>query len=380
MSAQLRPRWALAAAVVVPLLLVGTSCDAQPPPAGTAAAGSSAPAARAALPADLVRLAAVRDIAALDLPGTRAFRTGSAGLRGPHFQFTFVATVTTRQLTAKQAVLFGLSPAVETAPGRDLVLAELGPVLGRADAAFYPDGRPDAVEVSVGSRVSPVATTSADQLNGVLAVSVPAGVHPILRVTDAGRPQSLDLVTGRRGRDAAAGYYPLRSADGSAEPNDGISFQYSGPGGAGQPAAERIAQLALDDVPASLQPYVPGRKWARAGRAWLVLEPTVIYWRPSAGASPTATDQVEVAVRSFTLAGPDGAPLPLSGAPISPGVSSTGASVGQKGSGRLVADVPISLRKATLRFSFRGSIRLPNGTVSWTVYHGGSQAAALALT
>lgn len=365
------------AIVVLPLVLAAASCRSGTV-AGPGPASPTAPSGQV-LPADYASTVGASGLTELRLAGTRRFPARTAMLRGPHFQYSFVASVTTTRLTAVQAAALRLPKAVEAAPAHELVLAESAPIVGQADAAFYPDGSPDSIEVVGGERTRAVLPRGVSSFTGIVVVSVPAGRHPLLRVTDAGRPQSIDLVTGARGRDAVAAYYPVRGGTGSTEPDQGVSMRYSGPGAAGTPAADRLALLSLGDVDVSLQPWTPEHKWARPGRVWLVLRPSLAYWRPGAGTSQT--DNVEVEPRSFAATGPGGTRLPLSGAAIHVGpYTSPGTSpIGEKAGGTLVADVPASLRAATLRFSFHGSIRLPTGPVSWSVYAGGSQAAALSL-
>ena len=156
-------------------------------------------------------------------------------------------------------------------------------------------------------------------------------------------------------------------------------YQLSGPGAAALVGEERIASVSVDRVGYSVQPYVPGRKWAARGRLWLVLEPRLTYWRPSAGTSETDTVQVQPA--SFTLTGSGGTRLRLSGSAIGLGRRPPpgGSPLTEEGTGTLIADVPASMRAATLVFRFSGSIRLPKGSVSWSAYSGSVGTMRLSL-
>ena len=355
--------WALLVATV---LAAGCSAAREP--------GTGTPAAAPRIPSDYVAVKPVGGLAEAGLAGVRPFPDETATLRGPSFSYTVVASVATRRLPPELASLLGMPAGAAPAPGHELVLAELAP----SRAYLPPDPTrtaPQAVEVVAASATRRLPAEGL--LTGTIAVSVPAGVRPVLRVTDAGRRQSLDLGTGRRGGDAVAGYYPVRHLDWQPSELETTGLQLSGPGAAAIPANARVAGIQLDDVEGSLLPYVPGRGWARDGRAWLVLRPEIDYTRITAGT--TGRDRVTVDVRSFTVSGPDGTRYPVSGRPIAVGKSTSPSDfpLGQGGTGTLVLDVPATLPRATVAFSFTGTIRLPAGPVDWSIYANPVQSGPL---
>ncbi len=336
--------------------------------------GTGTPGATRPIAADHVEIEAVGGIDEMRLTGVRSFPEETATLRGPSFSYSVVASVTTGTLTADQASFFGLPSGAAPAPGHELLLVELDP----ARAYLPPDAMrvsPQRVEVVAGSvtrRLPPEST-----LTGTLVMSVPTGSRPVLRVTDKGRTQSLDLSTGRRGADAVAGYYPVRRFEWQPSELKTSSLQLSGPGTAGLSAGERLAGMQLDDVEGTLLPYVEGRGWARKGRAWLSLKAEIDYTRLSAGTSKS--DRITVDLRSFTVTGSDGTRYPVSGRPLVIGqpTSPTDFPVGQGGAGRLLLDVPATLSRATVSYTFSGTIRLPKGPVSYSIYADPTQTGPL---
>lgn len=361
-------------AVLVAAVLVGGCTSSS---GGGNEPGTGTPSDTPSIPADHVEFASVVGIDKSGVEGVRRFPTQSATLRGPHFSYTVKATATLSKLTPDQAEYFELPAGAAPAPGHEILLAELEPARGYlpADAAGTAPQRVEVLAGSVSRRLELRST-----LIGTIVMSVPAGSKPVLRVTDAGRPQSLDLTTGKRGPDAATGYYPVREVEWRAGNNVLTGLLLSGPGAAGMSTNERVAGIQLSDADGTLVPYVEGRGWAEAGRAWLALGPEVQYSRLSAGTDKD--DQITVDLRSFTVTGPGGTRYPVSGKPIVIGgpTSPDDFPIGQNGAGRLLVDVPATLRRATLSFTFTGTIRLPKGPVSWSIYANRTRTGALVAT
>jgi hypothetical protein len=97
------------------------------------------------------------------------------------------------------------------------------------------------------------------QNNSTVVVSVPTGAPVLLRMTDGGRPQDIDLRTGKR-VNGVPEYYPVLSADlanlaglMAVGPDDSAYPLGAGPG---------IVQL---------EPYADSLGWAQPGRSWLVV-------------------------------------------------------------------------------------------------------------
>jgi hypothetical protein len=370
----------LAGVLSVPLLAPaacsggGSSTGAGP---GGGRGGFSAPAV-AALPADYVGSGTgLTQLDALGATRIRRFAGGRAEIRGPHFAYVFGSSGVATTLSAAQAKLVGITGAAVAAPGHELVLVAT-PLANNTESQVF-EGRADRIEIVVNGRARPFAFEGPPMLwHGVVVASVPTGAHPILRITDAGRPQSLDLVTGRRGPDAITGYYPIRSGSGDVDPDhSGPWVRLSGPGAAGLTGESRLASIYVSDVDYTLWPWLPNHGWAGAGRLWLDLDVKMSYWRPSAGAD--GADTVRIAPSSFRLAGPAGT-VTLTGGSIAPAQDTPLTAPGQAATGTFRARIPETLRAATLTFHFAGTIATENGTTTWTNYDGGSGTVPIAFT
>jgi hypothetical protein len=307
----------------------------------------------------------------------RAFPRDGVQLRGPHFAFVFGSSGTTTKLTAAQARLLGIKQAVVAAPGHDLVL--MATPLGYNSESQVYQGRPDKIEIVVNGAAKPLTLDGDIALwHGVIVVSVPTGAHPLLRVTDAGRPQSLDLVTGRRGPDAVAAYYPIRTGSGDVDvDHSGPWVRLSGPGATGLTGQDRLTSVYVSDVDYTLWPWLPSRGWAPAGRVWLDLDVKMSYWRPSSGVD--GNDTVKIDPASFHLSGPAGT-IALSGAVIAPTHDTTIIAPGQTDAGTFYAQIPAALRAATFTFHFAGTISTDKGTTTWSNYDGGSATVPIAFS
>jgi hypothetical protein len=274
---------------------------------------------------------------------------------------------------AEVGAAFGLPAGAAPAAGQELVLLDLARTPGRP-AVAPPTEEPLRVEVAAGPVRRTVPVPPPGDLTGTLAVSLPAGARPALAVTDAGRRQSLDLTTGRRGGDAIAGYYPVPTGSWDADDARPTGLVLYGPGVAGLAQADRTASIQLDDTRAELQPYRQGRGWAARGRAFLVLDVSFAYGR-SANAGSSRRDTVTAPPSCFRVTGPDGVPLRVSGDPV----VLDGSAPGAVADGRLAADVPAGLRQVTVRFGFCGTIVTPAGGTTYQVFADPVQTAVLTL-
>lgn len=345
---------------VLSLVVLSAACgggDPDPAPTPSAAAPTVA-----AVDAGFARLASVPGQAA-EVAGARTFDPAAARLQGPGFAVSVPAVGrVTGPLPDRVAGPFGLDAGATPAAGHELLLVDLERTEGQPSSS----GAADPLRIEVAGRV----VRATGLLSGTAAVSVPTGTRPLLRITAAGRTQTLDLGTGRRGSDAIAGYYPLRTGSFDADYGATTGLILYGAGVAGKSRDDRLASVQLDDTSATLEPY-QGR-WAKPGRAFLVLDTSFAYGRTSTVG--TDRDTVTVPASCFRLTGPAGT-VPLAGEPLVLDATATGAVA----EGRLVADVPASLRRVTLRFAFCGSVRTAAGDTTYTVYGPPAQTAILDL-
>lgn len=354
---------------VAVVLLAAVACGGDPAPVpGPSPAAPTVP----AVDADFAGLTPTSGTAAA-VPGATVLDPRTARLEGPHFAYSVTAVARVAgPVPAAVGTPFGIAGGAAPAAGQELVLLDLARTAGRP--AVLPTAEdPLVVEVAAGSARRTVPVPPPGDLTGTVAVSLPAGARPVLRVTDAGRRQSLDLSTGRRGGDAIAGYYPVPGGSWDADDGRPTGLVLYGPGVAGLTQADRTASVQLDDTTAELQPYRAGRGWAGRGRAFLVLDVSVAYGRANAGSS--RRDTVTIPPACFRVTGPDGAALRVAGDPLVLDDSAPGAVT----DGELVADVPAGLRRVTVRFAFCGSIATPAGATTYQVYADPSQTAALVL-
>lgn len=359
------------------LLIVGVSgCTS-----GSGTAGPAPTAARAApdpvaptLAADFARFAKTSGYAALT-PGSRRLDPRVARLQGPHFAYEVTAVGSLRGvLPGGLSRALGMEAAAAPAAGQQLLLID---VTRSRDVPVYVEvGGSVIFEVAAGpvGRRARMAAPVEDR-DQTLAVSLPVGARPVLRVVDAGRAQTLDLASGRRGGDAIAGYYPRREGEWKGRAGGTTGLQLSGPGVAG--LDDRRVGVEMAATYASLNPYFSGRGWARPGRAWLAVETSVAYVRPAARSAPRA-DTVTVPAACFQASGPDGERLPLSGDPMTFGGAPEETS-DAGGEGVFVADVPAALSEVTVVFRFCGSIRTNRGPVTYRAYTTPTQTARIAL-
>ncbi|QWF82449.1 hypothetical protein [Amycolatopsis sp. CA-230715] len=189
--------------------------------------------------------------------------------------------------------------------------------------------------------------------SAVVVASVPAGAPVSIRVTDAGRTQTMDLRTGRRGPDAIAGYYRRNSAELTWTGH--LSGGISTPLGGGRTPVEFAAGFKtmdpahLTDKPtATLAPYTPRRGWAPPGGAWLVV-PRPVVSRPFDPFSPLF-DLALSDPAVFSLRLPDGTAIPAE-----PGSTTMSTEVlgpwPLKSGGLMTFAVPAEFQRGTVRAS-----------------------------
>jgi hypothetical protein len=363
---------------VVLLLLGLAACGGDEDGGFTGVTATASPTAPPALADTYALLSPLSGVVAA-APERRAFDAATAGLTGPHFSFAVPAVAAvTGTLPEPVATGLRLRPGTAVPEGRQLLLVEIA----RPAAAPAPSpgsGTEVTVAVADGARSYAVRGGATGLTAGTLAIVLPARAAPVLRVTDAGRTQSLDLTTGRRGKDAVAGYYPVRRGEWETDSSATVGLRLYGAPVAALGPDDRLAALGLEDTPASLLPYVEGRGWAKPGRAWLVVEAEVAYGRRSS--SPTDPDVVVVPASSFAATTDRGGRIPLSGDPIRIGEGGTPTTPAPAFAGtRLTADVPASVRRVTVTFTFRGTITTPNGPVTWTALADAGRTITIPLT
>lgn len=243
---------------MVAVLLLAAGCDGTKGATGaaTTAAASPSASASAAPPvpdsyAEVLTTRYGRDLGAAGIGNGHQFDAMATWLRGPHFGFALAESAGVSWVADKAAAQFGMagSHGVRPGDGRELLVARFA----KAPLPVPYDGGNPVAEVVVGAEHR--ALKGAANAGTVIAVSVPVGAAASLSVTDEGRTQSVDLRTG-----AVSG-----RIDGYAEElSDGIS------GMGGWINAPGIGKTPVSlSLELKLAPFVPGRGWAAAGRAWL---------------------------------------------------------------------------------------------------------------
>lgn len=305
--------------------------------------------------------------------GTPEARSGARVPARPALRLAGPAVAeATGPLPQRLATALGLPVGAVPATGTELLVVELAedptPVRTWGDRDGF------SLAVSTGADSRKVAVPGVDSRAGVLAVSVRIGGHPVLRVTDAGRTQSLDLVSGRRGPDAIAGYYPTVAGHATTDSSRYTTLRLNGAAVAQQDPADRTATLGLGDADITLEPWVAGLGWAKPGRAWLSVLPLVSYER--AGMLSYEPDVVVVPRSCFRGTDDLRRAVPFAGDPVTIGNVAGAESSGTE----LLSDVPVTLRQVTLVLTFCGSIRTTAGAVTYRVEANPSQTARVDLT
>lgn len=312
--------------VVLALLLAagcGTAPQAEPTPSPSPS--PTVPAAPAALATTLGgELTGVSQATTLD--------PRQAMLIGPHsvIQLDMIGvlhTITEDQAAELNFTGSDLELPMKPAAGDEFVVAHVAET----------DVQPELAsgDTQSAAKATVLVGTEERQIDGVLGpdytliVSVPTGSPVHLRMNDGGRPQEIDLRTGKRTRSASPLFYPEHTAELN------IPTFYLLPGG------NQYEMVESTDSTADLSPY-HGKHWASKGRAWLIL------WLPLYSSNDSYSSTTLTARQlGLSLSLPDGSYPSGSWSNSSAAPITSGSSVSQEGiSG--VFPVPASLHSATL--------------------------------
>ena len=274
----------------------------------------------------------------LDLPSLRRFTADEANLIFPDFGVHLDV--------AAKADRFPVNPPIVAAPGRELVFARLG----TPPVAAVEGGHP-VVWFEDHPHPLPVDRLA---MGNVIVVSVPKGEDPTLELTDAGRGQSIHLLSGTV-VDPIVGYYPKRT--GSAE----ISCLLRHPN-------ERVNNVTLGLwLSATLLPYTRENGWSPDGRLWLVV-----------GATPYQNFGHDITLtldagRSVHLAGPAGA-IPVTGQVVAGGVP---FDTSKAGTISVTSDAPATGDVAvTVTYTPVGTLTVDGAATQWRYPCAGESATA----
>ncbi|UGQ11521.1 hypothetical protein LO772_32870 [Yinghuangia sp. ASG 101] len=317
------------------LLVVGgaAGCDS----------GSGKHADGPAEPADFV--ATGIDDATYSGDGIQEIAPAEGTFAGPHFRHLFTGSAVAKTTSS----LIPGAEDLDAAPGYEFVALFESP-----DPQMPEYGSNVDVTTTVVVDGQPRALPDEASFGGGYLVSVPVGHSAQLVVTDAGRTQSFDMRTGRRGPDAVAGYYPVRTASvpaADAKLTDDAACDAPIPTPTGSFSdCEVISTFEITDGTGSLDPWAPGLGWADDGRAWLVF-PKAEYEARVAGLGVSYARDAD---SLLTLTLPDGS--------VVPGVSTTPGAINlwTRTSTPLVFDVPASFTTGKLTLH-------PDGRLSRTI-------------
>lgn len=245
---RLRPL--LAATMTAAVLAVTAGCttpraEPEPTESGPTAEIVAADYVRMALstPSDTSRL----------LTQKNALTPADAAIIGPEYATAFDWTATVPRIENEDAIRMGLPGAVAAPSGAELFLAHVARPLPRP---VGPAGvQTPKTQVVVGGQARPSSLRFGR--DSILVVAVPAGAPVLLKMTDQGRTQTLDLRTGRRGPDADPLFYTRYELQ---------DF--------GVQTAVRPPDPGRIDMSGSLAllPWTEEHGWAPAGKAWLHFE------------------------------------------------------------------------------------------------------------
>jgi hypothetical protein len=297
-------------------------------------------------------------------------------LMTPHSAQRITAVEVGDELDPTAAGLLGLSsPDRQVAPaGHDVVVVSL------TASDLAPPFRPDpdqgvavTTELVIGDERTAITPFTGflgnagagspsvwTQPDVTLVVVAPTDAPLLFSVTEEGYTASLDLRTGERlddpGTSVGAVYYTGRFAP-VAGTASGVGAVRMSEGTVVDPAAE--FGLSLADRSVVLSPWLPGRGWAAAGRAWASLQ--VDAETTANGFVTFATISVDPTT-TFTLTGPDGVPLPAL-----PGTTSVVPSLTPVAGGSLGAvwDVPAGLTGGTVDVAADIALSYQDAPWSW---------------
>jgi len=242
---RLRPLMTLTMLAVAAAGCTTPQPEPEPTPSGPAAE---------VVAADYVRMAlsAPSDTSPL-LQQKHPLTPADAVIIGPEYVTAFDWTATVQRIDADDAIRMGLPGAIAAPSGTELFLAHVARPLPR------PVGKAGvltpATQVVVGGQTRPSSVRFGR--DGVLIVSVPTGAPVLLKMTDKGRTQTLDLRSGKRGSDANPLFYTRYSMK---DFDVWTNIQPPEPGRIGMSGS-----LAL-------LPWTEDHGWAPAGKAWLRFE------------------------------------------------------------------------------------------------------------
>jgi hypothetical protein len=232
------------------LAVVAASCttpqpESEPTPSGPAAEVVAADYVRMALstPSDTSPL----------LQQKHPLNPDDAAIIGPEYATAFDWTATVPRIDADDAIRMGLPGAIAAPSGGELFLAHVASPLPR------PVGKAGvltpATQVVVGGR----ARSSSVRFgrDSILIVSVPTGAPVLLKMSDKGRTQTLDLRSGKRGSDANPLFYTRY-----AMKDFGVRTNIRPPDPGRIDMSGSLALL----------PWTEDHGWAPAGKAWLHFE------------------------------------------------------------------------------------------------------------
>lgn len=325
---------------VVVLVLLMTGCSAGGSPSAEPSASVVAPGSG---------LSATEDFT---FPASAT--PGRDVLVGPFFALQVGKVLFTDRMTQEQAAAFrrnvlDRAKPMRAAPGQRLMVVEtVAPTVAKAGlSAGGPASDEVQAVVRVGQENLRLPLSASELLQGkAFVMSVPAKGNPLLAVTDSGRTQSLDLVTGKRTADAIPGYYPVPRGD-------KVSFDFGGFVGI-VPTG-----VSLSAARVTLQPYVPGKGWARKGRAWL------LFTGKAHASAPPSPGKVGFGVRlsaaeSFLLNGSIRGQGRVNAGPADD--TGNGAIADMS----FLFNVPAGFRTGVLRVLPRGEFTLNNRRVPWS--------------
>jgi hypothetical protein len=227
------------------------------------------------------------------------------------------------------------TPAPARGDGQEYVVA----FVGAAPAGFVARRFTDAV-VKVNGAPRPVPPFAGQAF---IVVAAPKDSVVRLELTDTERMQWIDLRTAEVG-NVIAGYDPRK--------RDGASLQCD----LSSPDKTVDGSALVLITSATLEPWVEGRGWAKAGRIWFDLKLQLWYSRNGVAFALDGPSSV-------TVTGPEG-PIPVSLPLTFGGPSQQDPHTGEW---EIVADVPVGITVAQLAFQPKGTIAAKGTPVpKWT--------------
>lgn len=334
--------------------LLAAACTSPSNAANPSASPTPTPSGPKVVPADYVSVVSGKSDDLVN--GARTVSDRHNLLIGPHFAFEQEQVGTTRTLDALTATELGLSHPVKAAPGHELVVASFASSVRYSWAVASGGDLPGSRRGPTRQRL--VVRGNARKLparvghGSVVILSVPTGVHPRLRVRDAGRSQALDLRTGQRVHDALSSYFP--STRWHTTRTSKRTKQDGGYAGRLGVATEVVT------AEATLSPFAPRGTWGRRGHAWLYVSLRMQSYCVTATGPVTCRIAVSPR-RHFVLNTPHGAATRIVGR------KDKATSEVSADSGRTYGfEVSKKSRSATLTVSFTGRLTTTKGYVPWT--------------